>query len=296
MFAPSIIGYDDVKEGLLLSAVSSSINKKDKKVNTILIGDPGLAKSELLRQVVKLVPNSTFESVQFSTGKSLTAIVSKEEGDLHTLRLGPIPRAKGAIAGLNEIGRMSPTDQGYLLDTMEEQEFTVNKYGLNSRIDSPTVIVGSANPIGGSWKDPEKIDLDEVPAIKPLIDRFDLMFAFRNTRDRDIVTKYADKKFELEDRQPLDDYYRNYLSKHIEYAKRRYVKQTLSDEAKEMLKQYYIEIATKFGSPRVRETIVRISRMIAKLKLKKVVDVQDVKDTIKFYNYILKQHSMYTFL
>ena len=46
---------------------------------------------------------------------------------------------------------------------MQEQEFTTNKYGENFRIDSPTVIIASANPIGGSWKDTsdDKIDQDK---------------------------------------------------------------------------------------------------------------------------------------
>ena len=56
---------------------------------------------------------------------------------------------------------------------MQEQFFTINKHGINARIHSPTAIIASANPIDGEWKDPERIDLDEIPAIKPLIDRFD---------------------------------------------------------------------------------------------------------------------------
>jgi hypothetical protein len=52
-----------------------------------LIGDPGLAKSILLRQSTKLVPNSRFESLQNATGKSLTVIESKEGGENTVLRL-----------------------------------------------------------------------------------------------------------------------------------------------------------------------------------------------------------------
>jgi DNA replication licensing factor MCM7 len=134
MFAASIIGNNYVKKGLLLCAASTSTDKKAKKLHAILVGDPGLAKSQLLKASVGLVPNSRYESVQFATGKSLTAIVTKEEGDALILRIGPIPQAKGAIAALNEIGRMTHEDQALLLDTLEEQEFTTNKFGQNYHV------------------------------------------------------------------------------------------------------------------------------------------------------------------
>jgi DNA replicative helicase MCM subunit Mcm2 (Cdc46/Mcm family) len=60
MFATSIIGYNTVKKGLLLCAASTCIDKASKKIHAILVGDPGLAKSLLLKQAVELVPNSRY--------------------------------------------------------------------------------------------------------------------------------------------------------------------------------------------------------------------------------------------
>jgi DNA replicative helicase MCM subunit Mcm2 (Cdc46/Mcm family) len=89
MFANTVIGYEHVKEGLLLCAASSGRDVKSCKqtrLNALLVGDPGLAKSELLREAVKLVPNSRYESGQNSSGRSLTAIVSKED-ESYVLRI-----------------------------------------------------------------------------------------------------------------------------------------------------------------------------------------------------------------
>ncbi|CAN5306031.1 minichromosome maintenance protein MCM [soil metagenome] len=302
MFAPDIIGYNVVKKGLLLCAASTGLDKTEKKIHVILVGDPGLAKSLLLKRVTKLVPNSRYESVQFATGKSLTAIVTKEEGDAHILRIGPIPQAKGAIAALNEVGRMIQSDQGFLLDTMQEQEFTTNKYGLNFHVDAPTAIVASANPTGGSWKsgfgyndengdssgDDNKFDLDKIPMIKPLIDRFDLIFTSRTNRDKNSLAEYAQKKSEMEGKRVVVP---DYLIKHILYA-RLCPKPKFSKEAENMLNEYYASIAEKYGSPRIRETVIRIAMTIAKLKLKKVVDIEDAKETMQFYNVILLQLDM----
>jgi replicative DNA helicase Mcm len=293
MFASSIIGNNHVKKGLLLCAASSSDDKTMKKIHAILVGDPGLAKSRLLKESTKLVPNSRYESVQYATDKSLTAIVTKEEGAALMLRIGPIPQAKGAIAALNEMGRMIYEDQGYMLDTMQEQEFTTNKFGQNFHVDSPTVIIGSANPQGGSWKsshDDEKIDLDSITMIKPLIDRLDLIFAFKDNRDENVLADYAFRKSDMEDRPAPD--YSAYLAKHIMYAKLHYPKPKFSEEARAMLNEYYVSIRRRYGSPRILETIYRIAQNIARLKLKNIVDPEDAKETVQFYNVILQQLDM----
>ena len=283
MFATSVIGYRHVKTGVLLAAASTSLDKRMKKINAMLVGDPGLAKSLMLKESVKLVPNSTYESVQFATGKSLTAIVTSDEGDAHILRIGPIPEAKG-VAALNEMNRMMEGDQGLILDTMQEQEFTTAKYGLRFHIDAQTAIIGSANPIGGAWKD-GKIDLDKIAMIKPLLDRFDLIFTFKDNRDEVYNMEYARQKAEMENRSKPD--YTPYLVKHIMVAKQRCVKPRFSEEATEMLNQYYVEVRKRFGSPRIRETIFRIAQNMARLKLKNVVDEVDARHTMEYYNHIL---------
>ena len=292
MFAPSIIGYDHIKQGLLLSAVNSGfdegVNNKRKRsrINVLLIGEPGLAKSRLLLETTKLIPNSRYESGQNSSGKSLTAIIEKED-ERHILRLGPVSLAKGAICAINELGRMSFEHQAHLLDVMEEGEFSINKYGINRSIRAPTTILASANPVNSAWKNSDKIDLDEIPALKPIIDRFDLVFGLRRLEKEQAIREYAYKKSELEGR--LEPDYNAYLKKHIMYARR--TNPILTEEAKEMLNEYYIELATiHCVSPRVQETLFRLAKAIARLKLKNIVNIDDARETMQFYNAIMLQY------
>ena len=84
----------------------------------------------------------------------------------------------------------------------------------------------------------------------------------------------------------------NYLKKHITYAKR--FNPVFSDEAKSILDEFFIRLITKnknkkdvFNSPRRRDSIYRIAKAISKLKLKNIVDVDDAKDAIEFYNVVL---------
>jgi replicative DNA helicase Mcm len=290
MFDLSIIGHNYIKKGLLFAAVNTTIgggddgqdngldkliskntsNNRRERINILIIGDPGLGKTLSLKRTVKIVPNSRYESSQNSSGKSLTAIISKEDEN-YILRLGPVPLAKWAICALNEFGRLDPEDQGHLLDVMEEGEFTINKHGINARIVSPTTIIASANPVNNSsWSEDQKINLNEIPALKPIIDRFDLIFVVRTPKDENVIRQYTYLK-SLQEGSLIPDY-SNYLKKHITYAKR--FNPIFSDEAKSILDEFFIRLITKnknkkdvFNSPRRRDSIYRIAKAISKLKL-----------------------------
>ena len=156
-----------------------------------------------------------------------------------------MPLAKDAICALNELGRMGFEDQGHLLDVMEEEEFTINKYGINAKILSPTSIIASANPMNNSrWSDSEKIDLDEIPALKPIIDRFDFVFVVRGLDDENNIREFINSKSQQEDSLVAD--YSSYLKKHIAYARR--LNPVFAEEAKSILNEFAIKVASKARS------------------------------------------------
>ena len=286
MCDPSVIGHEHVKRGLLYCSVNtgevdvnnleiiSKSKPRRERIHALLIGDPGLAKSKLLKSVpAKLNPNGRYESGENSSGLSLTAIVSKEEEN-YILRLGPASLAKGSICAINEFGRMNYGDQNHLLSIMEEGEFTINKFGINATIKASTTIVASANPICAEWKDKEKIDMNEIPALRQLIDRFDLIFVFRRTRDPKIISEYAIRKSEIEGKTLPE--YSPFLIKYTQYVKR--LNPIINDEAKIMLTEFFVELSINdIGSNRVLDALFRLAKANARLKIKEFVDEQDAK-------------------
>ena len=202
-FAPQIIGYEYVKKGLLMVAAnagrpnSEKRNPKRLRLNALLIGDPSLAKSTFLNKIVEVVPNSRYESCQSSTGLSLTAQVSKEEGGIYTLRHGPIPLANGSICALNEIGQMHISEHKHFLDCMQEGRFTLNKYGFNAPITTNTSIVASANPINNTWRDPDEIQQNEFPTLTQIVHRFDFIFIFIENTEPKHLREYAKQREEI---------------------------------------------------------------------------------------------------
>lgn len=300
LFDKSIIGNNVAKESLLYGLVSAGndlqeIKKHSRRnrINILLAGNPGLGKSSLLKKAVTLLPNSRYESVQHSSSKSLTGIVSKD-GEETTLRLGSIPIAKGSIVGLNEIGTMTPDDQNHLLDIMEEGEFTINKHGFHSKILSPTAIFATSN-----LASPDRFNYEfdaqpfqyPLPIQRQLLDRFDLIVILKDNGDEEALREYAERRTELQ--SGVIPNYDTFLQKYLEYARK--INSGISPEANKMIKQYYIDLNISSNphseSKRKLETILRLCKAVAKLKLKDTVESEDVIHATRFYNSIIYNYN-----
>jgi hypothetical protein len=199
---------------------------------------------------------------------------------------------------------MTPEDQAYLLDIMEEGEFTINKYGLNSKIRSDTVIIATANPIESRWKADKnrsigsnnnsayeaKIDISKIPLLRPILDRFDLIYILRDIREEQALREYVSKKMDTNSKRIPD--HNSYIEKHLIYAKT--FNPVLNDEAKYLINQFYVELgssnSSSLGSKRTLDTLVRLAKAVSRLRLKSVTDVEDAKDALDFYNTVSFQY------
>ena len=180
MFDPSIVEHNVPKKVILIAAVNTSEKVGDDSghIDVLFIGPPGLIKTGILRRATKLVPGSNMAGGQYSTGKSLTAVIDKLN-DQTILRAGLIPRSRGGFGAIDEFGRQDPEDQEKMLNIMQERGFPFDKHGISTYIEAPTSILASANPKNNdTWIDDDKIDLSQFPFIATIIDRFDLVVTF----------------------------------------------------------------------------------------------------------------------
>lgn len=297
MFDPTVIGLDIVKQGLLYSLVSSGddvdhirTSRTRNRINVLLAGSPGEAKSTLLRKTVSLLQNSRYESCQHSSGKSLTAIVVKEN-EQYFLRIGAIPSSRGNVCALNELGLSSFDDQNHLLDIMEEGEFTINKYGIHSTIRSPTTIIASANTIEDKNAQlKHKINKKQIFLSAPLLDRFDIILVVLSNDDEGYLKYYVNERIKNNSNKVPN--YDNYLRKYIEYARR--IDPIVSRGAFSLLGNYFVALKKKdpsIGSKRILDTLLRISKSISRLKLREIVDTTEAKETITFYNEVITKYA-----
>jgi DNA replicative helicase MCM subunit Mcm2 (Cdc46/Mcm family) len=293
--APLTVGNDLAKKAMLIVTVNAGLpndaTRLPKRIrsNVGLIGDPGLAKTQVLHQFAGLVPGSRVESMQSGTPVSMTVYIDKEENGQRTMRPGPVVLASGAILGLNEFGQMKNIeDNKYFTDSAEEGSFTVTKHGFNIHVTAHPSFVWTANPVSGRWKNPGVIDAVEFPILAQWGDRMDFIIPFIERTDETSIRDYAKQRRELETR--LDSFASSslWLKKYLLYA--RNLKPDLPQNVRIILENYLVDIAKQGvrGLPRRLEALERTAIGFAKLKLKDSVDEEDASDTIDLFNEILK--------
>lgn len=82
--APEIYGHEDVKRALLLLMIGAPTRvmpdgmKIRGDINVCLMGDPGVAKSQLLKHIAMLAPRGVYTSGKGASGVGLTAAVVRD--------------------------------------------------------------------------------------------------------------------------------------------------------------------------------------------------------------------------
>lgn len=186
---PSIHGHSNIKSAILLMLVGGVSKIKDINlrgdINVLLVGDPGTAKSQFLKQTSSLNPRSIYTSGKSSSAAGLTAAVikDKETGEF-TIEAGALMLADQGVCCIDEFDKMTYKDQVSIHEAMEQQTITIAKAGINATLNSRTSILAAANPIRGRY-DRRKTLKQNVNLSAPIMSRFDLYFVLIDQVDAD---------------------------------------------------------------------------------------------------------------
>ncbi len=300
--APAIYGHELEKEAVLLMMVGSpqkilpdgSTLRGD--LNVLLIGDPGTAKSELLKYVARIAPRGLYTSGRGSTAAGLTAAVVKEKNGMMMLEAGATVLADLGIASIDEFDKLREEDRSALHEVMEQQTASVAKGGIIATLNARTSILAAANPEGGKY-DSFKNVLENVPYLPvPLLTRFDLIFIIKDEPDpvgdvtvaKHILDMRAKSAFPIA--PPIDF---DLLKKYIVYAKK--IDPELTEEARNRLSEFYVRLRRQSSSPdeititpRWLEGLVRLSIARARLLLHPRVTEDDALHAINLMDRMLK--------
>ncbi|KAK0132419.1 DNA replication licensing factor mcm5 [Merluccius polli] len=305
--APSIYGSDDLKKAITCLLFGGSRKRlpdgltRRGDINMLMLGDPGTAKSQLLKFVERCSPIGVYTSGKGSSAAGLTASVLRDpvtHGFI--MEGGAMVLADGGVVCIDEFDKMREDDRVAIHEAMEQQTISIAKAGITTTLNSRCSVLAAANSVFGRWDDTKGEDnIDFMPTI---LSRFDMIFIIKDHHDqqRDMtlarhvmnVHLSAHTQTEaVEGEIPLATY-----KKYIAYAR---VKcgPRLSAGAAEKLKNRYVvmrsgareherESDKRASIPitvRQLEAVVRIAESLAKMKLQAVAGEEEVDEALRLF-------------
>ncbi len=291
-FAPHIQGQSLIKEAILLLIVGSNQrsmgdgSKIRGDINVFLVGDPGTAKSEMLKFCARIAPRGLYTSGRGSTAAGLTAAVVRDKTGIMMLEAGAVVLGDQGLVSIDEFDKMKPEDRSALHEVMEQQSASIAKGGIVATLNARTSILAAANPVYGKY-DPFKNITENINIPIPLLTRFDLIFVVRDIPARERDEQIARHIIELHtpqgtDKKSVIDV--DLLTKYLAYSKRG--SPDLTKEAEQKILDYYLQMRNVESeemitvTPRQLGGIIRLSTARARLLMKDRVEEEDAERAI----------------
>ncbi|WLF78123.1 minichromosome maintenance protein 5 [Lodderomyces elongisporus] len=306
--APSIYGNQDIKKAItcLLMGGSKKILPDGMRlrgdINVLLLGDPGTAKSQLLKFVEKIAPISVYTSGKGSSAAGLTASVQRDPQtrDFY-LEGGAMVLADGGVVCIDEFDKMRDEDRVAIHEAMEQQTISIAKAGITTILNSRTSVLAAANPVFGRY-DEFKSPGENIDFQSTILSRFDMIFIVKDDhnerRDMSIAHHVMNvhaggktQELQQEGEIPIET-----MKRYIQYVKLRCAPR-LTAEASERLSSHFVSIRRRLQinesemnerssipiTVRQLEAIIRITESLAKLRLSPIATEEHVEEAIRLF-------------
>ncbi|KAJ8387836.1 hypothetical protein AAFF_G00149850 [Aldrovandia affinis] len=285
---PAIYGHLLVKAGLALALFGGCQRFADDKnripvrgdPHMLVVGDPGLGKSQMLQAVCNVAPRGIYVCGNTTTTSGLTVTLSRDSGSGdYALEAGALVLGDQGVCCIDEFDKMGNQHQA-LLEAMEQQSISLAKAGIVCTLPARTSIIAAANPVGGHYNKGKTVS-ENLKMGSALLSRFDLVFILLDTPNEDhdnllsehvmamrsgrkgvlssatvtrtptqdsnvsVLEVFSDRplseRLKVLPGEVVDPIPHQLLRKYVGYA-RHYVRPTLSAEAAQTLQDFYLEL------------------------------------------------------
>lgn len=284
--APHIYGYQVEKAATSLALFSDWTWDYDpmdvvarSSIHVLLLGDPGVAKSQIMKDLLYLSPKSKYAQIVGSTPGGLANSAIQKDGDWF-IKAGLFSHADQGVMGLDEIDKFrNKDDVNCLINVLEEQIQVVSKAGITEvHFNGRTAVIATANPSQGNLNRYDPI-LDQTDLPLYIMQRFDLIFVIFDTpdavHDKEVAhAVYMQHKDTQNKRQDIErvidpDLFRKYVL----YARTKPAPE-IPESIETILSDYYLSIRGRHQetkdpliSARSLNNLFRVARAIARREL-----------------------------
>ena len=322
--APSIFGMNPQKESLMLQLFGGVSGKNADgtrvrgDIHILLMGDPGVAKSQLLSYMSEISPRGRFTSGMSASAAGLTAAAVQDStaDGRWTLEAGALALADLGLAAIDEFDKMNENDRSSMHEAMEQQRISISKAGINATLSTRCAILAAANPKSGRFQSVSEVPFTNQINLKPpLLSRFDIIWLLTDQPEQDkdkmianhiIETRMSATSELLIDQGGATDpsrksnqagvtkqaglhiVGRDLMRKYIAYAKRN-VHPKLTEDARKSIVDFYVETRRKGGeqtdsvaiTARSIEGLYRLAQASARIRLSDEATIDDSNRAIR---------------
>ena len=288
--APSIFStgvMNFVKRSLALQLFGGVSRKNSDGTRTrgdihiLIMGDPGVAKSQLLTYVSELSPRGKFASGGGVSGAGLTAAAVRDTfaDGRFSLEAGVLPLSDRGLAAIDEFDKISDDDRKVMHPAMEQQRIDISKGGITASLPSRCAIIAAANPKDGRFSN-RAANTSVIRSFKetgleaPLASRFDIIWMMRDevkaendemiakhilrSRTRGVPEALIDEFVAMdpveEDKEQIikegvdgtEHLSQSFLRKYIAFAKRNY-HPNIDQDVMALILEYYVQERQSYG-------------------------------------------------
>src|SRR3990167_6864549 len=304
--APSIYGFDLIKEAVMLQMFGGIKKKKSDggstrgDIHILLVGDPGVAKSVMLKFASTIAPKGRYVSGKAASAAGMTAAVVKDEFlKGWALEAGAMVLSNKGMVAIDEIEKMNEQDRSSMHEAMEQQSVTVSKANIHATLRAETTVLAAGNPKLGRF-DPYTPITQQIDISPALLSRFDVIFVIKDLPNKSQDEAIASHVLAEHKQDVVRDVINpKLIRKYISYARQKF-KPKLTDEAIEEIKEFYVRLRNQSVNSdaaikpipitaRQLEGIIRLSEAHAKLRLSKEVKRDDARKAIELLKISLTQ-------
>lgn len=300
--APEIFGSVDVKKALLLLLLGAPPKRLPDgmrlrgDIHICLMGDPGVAKSQLLKHIAKIAPRAVYTTGKGSSGVGLTAAVIRDPVTKELmLEGGALVLADMGIACIDEFDKMNEVDRTAIHEVMEQQTVSIAKAGITTSLNARASVLAAANPAYGRYNK-MKSPAENINLPAALLSRFDLLFLLLDRPDKDqdlALAKHVTHVHRMGVHPPLDFDVVDpkVIRAHIAAARQVNPVIPKNGTLTEYLINNYVAMraqevedgrqAKGYTSPRVLLSILRLAQALCRLRLATTVQKEDVDEALR---------------